>query len=179
MTASALVPVVLAAGGLLDVEWTLFGSTLVLFLIFAGVLARFAWKPLLAMIEEREKGIQEAVDGAQKASAEAQATLEKHKDLLREAGREREEILKKALEEADALKGDLHAKARAEGEQMIQRAREQVQREASAAMQELRSQVADLAIQAAGKIVASSLTAEAQKKLVDDFVASVPKAEAR
>jgi F-type H+-transporting ATPase subunit b len=179
MHASALVPVLLAAGGLLDVEWTLFGSTLVLFLIFAFVLARFAWKPLLGMIEEREKGIKEAVDGAQRASADAQATLEKHKNLLKDAGREREEILKKALEEADALKGDLHAKARAEGEQMIQRAREQVERETSAAMRELRSQVADLAIQAAGKIVASSLTPEAQRRLVDEFVASVPKAGAR
>jgi F-type H+-transporting ATPase subunit b len=179
MPASPLVPMALAAAGLTDVDATLFVSTLVLFLIFALVLARFAWKPLLGMIEEREKGIKEAVDGAQKASADAQAILEKHKEMLRDAGREREEILKKALQEADALKGDLHARARAEGEQMIQRAREQVEREKNAAMQELRSQVADLAILAAGKIVASSLTAEAQKRLVDEFVASVPKARAQ
>jgi F-type H+-transporting ATPase subunit b len=60
---------------------------------------------------------------------------------------------------------------------MIQRARDQVEREKTVAIQELRSQVADLAVEAAAKIVTSSLTLEAQKKLVAEFVASVPKAQ--
>jgi len=166
----------LAAGGLTDIDATLFYATFVLFLIFAFVLAKFAWKPLLQMIEEREKGIKEAVDSAQKASAEAQTLLDKHKEMLRDAGREREEIIRKALQESEKLKADLETKARAEGEQLIQRAKEQVEREKNAAIQELRSQVADLAIEAAGRIVTSSLTPEAQRKLVEEFVASVPKA---
>ncbi len=165
-----------AAGGLTDIDATLFYSTLVLFVIFAFVLAKFAWKPLLQMIEEREKSIRESVESAQKASADAQSLLEKHKEMLREAGREREEILRKALQEAETLKADLETKARTEGEQIIQRAKEQVEREKVAAIRELRSQVADLAIDAAARIVTSSLTPEAQRKLVEEFVASVPKA---
>ena len=176
MPVPPLTVALLAAGGLTDIDSTLFYSTLVLFLIFAFVLAKFAWKPLLQMIEEREKGIKEAVDSAQKASAEAQALLDKHKELLRDAGREREEIIRRALQESDKLKTDLEAKARAEGEQLIRRAKEQVEREKNAAIQELRSQVADLAIEAAGRIVTSSLTTEVQRKLVEEFVASVPKA---
>jgi len=171
-----LSPVILASGGLTDIDRTLYWSTLVLFLIFAAILAKFAWKPLLQVIDEREKGVREAIDGAQKASAEAQALLEKHKEMLREAGREREEILKRALQEAEVLRNDLQAKARAESEQMIQRAREQVEREKTAAIQELRSQVADLAVEAAARIVTSSLTPEAQKKLVNEFIAQMPKA---
>jgi F-type H+-transporting ATPase subunit b len=166
----------LASGGLTDIDVTLFYSTFVLFIIFAFVLAKFAWKPLLQMIEEREKSIRDSVESAQKASADAQSLLEKHKEMLREAGREREEILRKALQESEALKADLESKARTEGEQIIQRAKEQVEREKVAAIRELRSQVADLAIDAAARIVTSSLTPEAQRKLVEEFVAAVPKA---
>jgi F-type H+-transporting ATPase subunit b len=165
-----------AAGGLTDIDATLFYSTFALFLIFALVLAKFAWKPLLQMIEEREKGIRDAVDSAQRANTDAQALLERHKEMLREAGREREEILRKALQESEGLKAGLEARARAESEQILQRAKEQIQREQAAAIQELRSQVADLAIDAAARIVTSSLSPEAQRKLVEDFVASVPKA---
>ncbi|MFI5183075.1 MAG: F0F1 ATP synthase subunit B [Vicinamibacteria bacterium] len=177
MPLSPLSGALLASGGLTDIDATLFYSTLALFAIFAFILAKFAWKPLLQIIEEREKGVREAIDGAREANAEAQALLEKHKEMVREAGREREEILKKALQEADALKTDLQNRARVESDQIIARAKEQVEREKTAAIQELRSQVADLAIEAASKIVISSLSAEAQRKLVNDFIASVPKAQ--
>jgi F-type H+-transporting ATPase subunit b len=165
-----------AAGGLTDIDATLFYSTFALFVIFALVLAKFAWKPLLQMIEERERGIREAVDSAEKANVDAQALLDRHKEMLREAGREREEILRKTLQDSEALKADLETKARTESEQIIARAREQIEREKVAAIQDLRAQVADLAIDAAARIVTSSLSPEAQRKLVEEFVASVPKA---
>ena len=139
MSLSPLSGAILASGGLTDIDSTLFWATLVLFAIFAFVLAKFAWGPLLGIIEEREKGVREAVDGAQKANAEAQALLEKHKEMIRQAGHERDDILKKALQEAEALKTDLQTKARAESDQMIQRAKEQVDREKAAAIQELRA----------------------------------------
>ena len=106
-------------GGLTDFNSTLFVATLVLFAIFAFVLGKFGWKPLLAMVEEREGFVRNAVEGAEKANAEAQSLLEKHKEMLREAGREREEIMKRALQDAEALKADLAAKARAESESIV------------------------------------------------------------
>ena len=116
-----------------------------------------------------------AVDGAQKAHTEAQALLAQHKEMLREAGREREEILKRALKDAEQLKADLSARAKADSDQMVQRAREQIDREKGQAILELRTQVADLAMQAAAKIVESSLTPDAQRKLVDDFIKTMPR----
>ena len=113
-------PAALAAGGFTDLEFGLTLWTVVLFLIFAFVLTKLGWKPLLAMIEEREKGIHEAVGSAQKANEEAQRLLAQH--------------------------------------------------------QELRSSVADLAVEAAAKIVQSSLTPEAQKKLVHEFIDNLPQA---
>ena len=164
-------------GGLTDVDLTLTVSTFVVFLIFAFVLGRFGWRPLLNMIEEREKTIREAVDGAEKANVEAKQLLEKHRELLRDAGRERDEIMKRTLQEAEVVRSELVAKARAESEQLAQRAKDQISREKAQAILELRTQVADIAVEAASKIVVSSLTPEAQKKLVSDYIAGLPKTQ--
>jgi F-type H+-transporting ATPase subunit b len=172
---SSLAGPLLAAGGLADINLGLTIWTIVLFALFAFVMGKFGWTPLLKMIEEREKGIRGAVDGAQKAHTEAQALLAQHKELMREAGREREEIIKRALKDAEQLRADLSARAKAEGDQMVQRAREQIDREKNQAILELRTQVADLAMQAAAKIVTSSLTPDAQRKLVDDFIKTMPR----
>ncbi len=169
---------VLAAGGggLTDINLALTVGTIVLFLAFAAVLKKFGWGPLLAIIEEREKSVKDSVLGAQKASAEAAALLEKHKELIREAGRERDEIMKRSMKEAEQIKAELVEKARSEGEALLKRAKDQIGREKALAIQELRTQVADIAVEAASKIVQSSLTPDAQKKLVSDYIANLPKA---
>lgn len=166
---------ILAAGGLTDPNFGLTLWTIVLFILFAVVMTKLGWGPLLHAIEEREKGIRGAVESAQKANTEAQALLAQHKEMLREAGREREEIIKRAQKDAEQVKADLSARAKAESDQMVQRAREQIDREKSQAILELRSQVADLAMQAASRIVTSSLTPDAQRKLVDDFIKTMPR----
>jgi F-type H+-transporting ATPase subunit b len=166
----------LAAGSFVDVDTALTVSTLVLFLLFAIVLGKFGWGPLLKIVEEREHSVRESVEGAQKAKVESEALLNQHRELLREATREREEIVKRARAEAEQLKADLTAKAKAEGDQLIQRAKEQIEREKTRAMLELRAQVGALAIEAAGKLVQSSLTPDAQKKLVDEFITALPEA---
>jgi len=166
----------LAAGGFTDLEFGLTLWTVVLFAIFAFVLTKLGWKPLLAMIEAREKGIHDAVGSAQKANEEAQRLLAQHQELIREAGRQREEIMKRALSDAETVKNDVIVQARAESERMLQKAKEQIEREKKLAIQELRSSVADLAVDAAAKIVQSSLTPEAQKKLVHEFIDNLPQA---
>ena len=168
-------PALLAAGGLTDIDFGLTLWTIVLFVLFTVLMTKLGWGPLLKAIEEREKGIRGAVDGAQKAHTEAQALLAQHKEMLREAGRERDDIIKAAMKDAEQLKADLSARAKAESDQMVQRARDQIEREKNQAILELRGQVADLAVQAASKIVQSSLTPDAQRKLVDDFLKTMPR----
>jgi F-type H+-transporting ATPase subunit b len=165
----------LAAGGLTDVDFTLTVATLVLFALFAAVLGKFGWGPLLAIVEGREKTVRDHVEGAHKANTEAAALLEKHKEMVRETLKERDEILKRSMQEADQLKAGLVEKARAEGESMVKRAKDQIEREKALAIQELRAQVADIAVEAASKIVKSSLTPDAQKKLVSDYITNLPK----
>jgi F-type H+-transporting ATPase subunit b len=168
-----------AGGGasLTDIDLTLFVSTLVLFLIFALVLGKFAWKPLLQIIAEREKTVREQVEGAEKARNEAQALLDKRLEMLKDATREREEMIARATQEAEHVKNQLMGKARAEAEQVVQKALAQIEREKTKAILELRSQVADLAMTAAEKIVRSSLTPEVQRKLVDETIAALPRVQ--
>src|SRR5437867_366998 len=125
-------------------------------------------------IEERERTIREAVEGAQRAHTEAQVLLAQQKQALAQARREREELIKQAIAEAQQMRTELMAQARADAEQLLQKARDQIEREKRTALQEIRAQVADLAIEAASRIVASSLTPEAQRKLVEDFIAKLP-----
>ena len=171
-------PLAAAGGsGLANIDFGLALWTLVLFALFAIVLAKFGWKPLLHLIEEREKGVRDAVEGAEKASTEAAALLEQHRELLRQAGREREEVLARSLKEAEQIKNDLLNRARSESEQIVTRARQQIEQEKTKAIDELRGQVADLAIEAASKIVQSSLTPDAQRKLVAEFIDTLPKVQ--
>jgi F-type H+-transporting ATPase subunit b len=163
-------------GGLLSLDTTLLWSTFVLFALFAWVLGKFAWGPLLKVIDERESRIRNDVESAEKAAAEAKEALAQHQEMLRGAGREREEILAKALKEAEAARNELVEKARTDAETIVTRAREQIERDKDQAIAEVRGQVADIAVEAAAKIVKSSLSPEAQKKLVDDYITSLPRA---
>jgi F-type H+-transporting ATPase subunit b len=174
MATPTAAPLVLAAGGFLSVDSTLLWATLVVFALFAWVLGKFAWGPLLKIVDEREKTIREQVDSAQLAAAEAKDLLAQHQEMLKGAGREREEILQKALREAEQVRGELVTKARADADQVLARAREQMGREKDKAIAELRAQVADIAVEAASRIVKSSLTEEAQRKLVDDYIKELP-----
>src|SRR5919204_3811187 len=110
-------------GGLADVNLGLTIWTVVLFILFAFVLTKLGWRPLLNQIEERERTIRAAVQSAHQAQAEAQALVAQHKEMLREAGRQREEIIKSAAEDAERLRAELSEQARAEAEALLQRAR--------------------------------------------------------
>src|SRR5258706_15733370 len=98
-------------GSLTDIDFPLFVPTLVLFVIFASVLGKFAWKPLLQMVAEREKTVREQVEGAEKARSDAQALLEKRQEMLKDATREREEMIARATEEAEQGRNERMAKA--------------------------------------------------------------------
>jgi F-type H+-transporting ATPase subunit b len=174
-------PLLLAAaegGGsnIMSVDRTLFVGTLVAFALFAWILAKFAWGPLIKIIDEREKTIRDQVESAEKAAADSKQLLAQHQELLRGAGRERDEILARAAKDAEGVRSELAAKARADADEIVARSREQLQREKEQALSELRSQVAEIAVEAASRIVKSSLSEEAQRKLVDDYIKELPRA---
>ncbi len=144
--------------------------TVITFIVLAGLLAKFAWKPLLTTLQERERTIRESLEQAQKARAEGEETLRRNQEILSQARRETAAILEQGKREAETLRAEILAQARKEAQDLVEQGKRQVQFEQKQAMEQLRRQVADLAIQAAERLITRSLDDSAQRQLVDDYV---------
>jgi F-type H+-transporting ATPase subunit b len=174
---TTVVPV-LAAGGIADINPGLTLWAAITFLLLVVVLAKFAWGPIVKMLDEREKTIREAIDSAKKERAEAERLLAEQKASLAQATREAAELAKRNQQEVEALRLDLTAKARKEAEELVAGARKQIIEEKSKAVTELRGMVADLAIDAAGKLVKASLDEKSQRQLVEEYLRQLPASRA-
>jgi len=168
----------LLAAGIADINPGLTLWAAITFLLLLVVLGKFAWGPIVKMLDEREKTIREAIDAAKKERAEAEKLLAEQKDTLAKASREAAELAKKNQLEVEALRQDLTAKAKKEADELVATARRQIAEEKAKAIAELKSQVADLAIEAAGKLVKASLDEKAQRQLVQDYIEQLPKGRA-
>ena len=134
------------------VFWTTLSFLIVLFL-----LKKFAWKPILLALKEREESITEALIAADKAKFEMAELKEGNKKLLIEARVEREELLKEARETKNKIVSDAKTAAQTEANKIVKQAQETIQNQKKAAISELKNQVASLSIEIAEKIVKSEL----------------------
>jgi len=176
MSAFALQPVLAAGIMELNPGLTLWVAITFLFLIL--VLAKFAFGPIVKMLNEREHTIREAIDQAKRERAEAEKLLAAQKESLAAAQREAAALTKRSAAEIEALRVDLTARARKEADELVAAARVQIQDEKAKAIAELKGQVADLAVDAARKLITSSLDEKAQRKLVEEYLANMPSGRA-
>jgi F-type H+-transporting ATPase subunit b len=174
MPAFASLPPVLAAGGITDLNPGLTLWTAITFVFLLVVLSRFAWGPIVKMLNERERTIKDAIDAAKKERAEAERLLGEQKQSLAKAQREAAELARKNQQEVEALRQELTARARKEADELVATARQQIAEEMSKAKAELKAQVADLAIDAAGRLVKANLDEKAQRQLVEEYIAGLP-----
>ena len=138
------------------------------------ILRKFAWKPILNMLQEREESIQNALDSAEKAKEEMKALQSNNEKILADARNERDQLLKDAREIREKMIADAKGIATKEGERMLTMARENIQNEKMAAITELKNQVASLSIEIAEKILKSELSSdEKQKTLVNTLLKDV------
>jgi F-type H+-transporting ATPase subunit b len=142
------------------------------FLVVLFILGKFAWKPILGVLGERERTIEDALNEAKKARAEFAAMTAQNEELMRAAREEREVLLKEARDIRDREISEAKVKAKAEGDAMINRAREEIRNEKNAAITEMKNQVAELSILVAERILKEKLgDPAAQKALVDKVMA--------
>jgi F-type H+-transporting ATPase subunit b len=153
--------------------------TIITFVLLALLLGRFAWKPLLATLAEREKTIAESLEKAQKARAEGEEILRRNQEILTQARRETGAIIEQGKREAEAMRAEILAQARKESQDLVEQGKKQVQYEQKQAMEQLRRQVADLAIKAAERLIARSLDDRTQRELVDEYVRDLAAMEPR
>ncbi|ABS28663.1 F0F1 ATP synthase subunit B [Anaeromyxobacter sp. Fw109-5] len=165
---------VLAAGGITDINPGLTLWTGITFLVLLFVLGKFAWGPIVKMLAERERTIREAIDSAKRERTEAERLLAEQKALLGKAAREAAELARRNQQEVEAMRQELTARARKEADDLVATARKQIEEEKTKAMSELRAVVADLAIDAASRLVKANLDDASQRKLVEDYIAQLP-----
>jgi len=140
------------------------------FVVFVWALYKLAWGPILNALDKREKNIQESLDAAEKAMKRAEEISRKNDEALKKAEIEAQRLRKEAKEEAEKIRAEIIEKARTDAEQVKDQTLASIEQEKQKAMLELRTHVAELAVEAAEKILNSELDKTKNKKLVDDFI---------
>jgi len=159
---------------LITPEFGLIFWQLVIFLIVLFLLAKFAWKPILLSLKEREDSIESALRMADQAKLEMQQLKAGNEKLITEARMERDKMMQEASQMANQLIEQAKNKATEEGSRMIMQAREAIQNEKNAALTEVKNTAAKLSIDIAERILRRELAdASSQQQLVDSYLKDV------
>ena len=154
-----------------------FGLFIVQTVLFVGLfllLKKFAWKPILGAVNEREEGIKTALDSAKNARQEMESLNADNERILKEARAERESMMKDARQIKDAMINEAKEEAKAEGTKMIEQAQASIQSEKQAAIADLKKQVAELSIGIAEKVVRKELANDDdQSQLIEQLLKEV------
>jgi F-type H+-transporting ATPase subunit b len=150
------------------------GFQVVNFLLLLYLLNRFLFKRVFALVDERKARIARGLEEAEAAARDRELARAERETALTEARKEAADMLASANKIATDTRNEILAEARAEAEKVTERAREEITAEKDRAMAELRAQVADLALDAAAKLVRSDMNATTQRRLVEEFLAETP-----
>ncbi len=145
--------------------------TSIIFIIFLFLLSKFAWKPILGAVTEREESIKNALLSAENAKREMQNLQADNQRILQEARLERDAMLKEAREIKDKMIAEAKTEAQAEGLKLIEQAKTSIEVEKNAAMAELKSHVSNLSVSIAEKLLKVELTnKDFQNQLVEKML---------
>ncbi|NND89049.1 MAG: F0F1 ATP synthase subunit B [Flavobacteriaceae bacterium] len=154
-----------------DFSFGLFIWQIILFVLLLFLLRKFAWKPILKAVEDRETGIKDALDSAEKAKLEMANLQADNEKLLQEARSEREAMMKEAREMKAKMIADAKEEAQTEANKTIANAQVAIEGEKKAAIAELKATVATLSVEIAEKVVKNELSSkESQLALVDSML---------
>ena len=154
-----------------EFSFGLFFWQIFLFILLLILLRRFAWKPILNAVNDREEGIKNALAAAEEAKKEMQNVTADSEKLLQEARTERESMLKEARQIREKMIADAKEQAQVEGDKMIRAAQQSIEGEKKAAIADIKNQVASLSVEIAEKVLREQLdNKDRQLKLVDSLV---------
>lgn len=163
-----------AKGGLLSPSGGLMFWTLIIFLILFFVLSRYAFKPITAAVAAREKALEDAIAGA-KADREAAAKLlAEHQAQLDAARGEAQKLIVEGRQVGEKVRAEMIEETRAQQQEMLERARREIESEKVKAIADLRREAVDLAIAGAGKVIEKNLDDASNRQIVESFLSSIP-----
>jgi len=158
---------------LLDPNYGVMAWTLFIFVGLFVILKYFAFGPILKSVEAREQALEDAINAAKRDREEAARLLAEHRAALAASRAEAQKICADARVAAERVRVELVEQAHAEQASMLARARQEIEREKTLAIAELRREAVDLAIAGASKVIEKNLDQTGNRKLVESFLASV------
>ena len=158
----------------LEIKPSLAVWTLVVFLLLLYVLGRFAWKPLLAALHNREQHLEHVLLETERARNESEANLAEHRKLMARAADEVRGILEKARKEAEATGEQLIKQAQGEAELAKQRAQRDIASARDQALAEIWEKTADMAVSVAGKVLSKELSDTEHRRLLEAAINELP-----
>ena len=142
--------------------------TLLVFAISGWILYKFAFPKIAEALDKRQRAIEESIDVAQRTKTEAEELLAEYRERLKEARTQAEEIVARARKAGEGHEAESLVKAKAQREELLAQTRRDVEAETRRAIQEIRNEVADLTVMATEKVTRKSLTADDQRRLVEE-----------
>ena len=157
-----------------DFSFGLFFWQILILVVLVLLLSKFAWRPILNALNERERGIEDALLAAENARKEMQNLQADNEKLLQEARAERDSMIKEAREIKEKMIAEAKGEAQKEGEKMILQAKASIENEKNAALADIKNKVATLSVEIAEKILREELSSQAkQEKLVGEMLNDV------
>ena len=163
---------------LVQLDPGLFVWTILTFLVLLGVLAKFAWNPLLIMLKDREEHIRSSLDDAEKARAELERLNSEGEDIVNKARSEAQTILAEGKSAASKLKDETLNAAKDQAKSILTEAEKQIRVEKDKAIEEIKSEVVDLSLSVASKLIKKNISREDNQALIDESLKNVTKYEA-
>jgi F-type H+-transporting ATPase subunit b len=160
-------------GSLLTPSGGLMIWTLLIFLLVLGILSWKAYPAILASVRAREKALEDAIAAARKDREEAAALLAEHQKAIAATRDEAQKIISDARSAGEKVRTDVIEQAHKEQQSLLERARTEINTEKEKALAELRRQTVDLAVRAASKVIERNLDVEANRAVVESFLASI------
>ena len=151
----------------------LFIWTILTFLVLLGLLAKFAWGPLLKALEERQETIRKSLDDADQATQELKRLQQASAQIIAEGRAEAQSIVAKSRVAAETVREDLKRKAKEEAAALVRGAQRQIQLETARAVQQIRHEVVDLSLAVASKLIKKNLTLEDNDALIQDSLTQI------
>ena len=143
----------------------------VIFILLVVLLSKFAWKPILASLKEREESIQKALESAEKAKIEMASLKSDNEKLLKEAREERDQILRIARDAANRIHDEAQVAAKKNADRIIEDAKAIIQTEKQAALRDVKAQVALFSLAISEKLIKKNLSEDKQQKeVVDTYI---------
>ena len=142
--------------------------TIVVFLALLGLLAKFAWRPLLDALEKRQESIRRSLDDAAKARQELERLQTESQRILAEARSEAEAIVARTREDAGRLREEMRQKAQQEAANIVKNAEKQIELETQRALQQIRHEAVDLSVQIASKLLQRNVSKADNERLIEE-----------